>query len=244
MKRTALITGGASGIGRAVTEAFAALDYNCVVAYYSSQKPAHDLIRSLNERGVGCMSVQCDVSDGKSVGNLYEKVHSVFGFVDTVVNNAGVSHIKLFTDETDADYARVMNVNFKGAADVIKRFAPDMISRGFGRIINISSMWGVCGASAEALYSASKAGLIGLTKALAKELGPSGITVNAVAPGLIDTPMNADLSRAAIEEMIAATPMGRIGQPSDVAEAVCFLAGESASFITGQVLTVDGGLTV
>ena len=171
--------------------------------------------------------------------DLVPRAEAELGAADLLVNNAGVALFGLLQDCSDADFDRVVGVNLKGVFNCCKRALPAMIAAKRGAIVNISSMWGSVGASCEAVYSASKAGVIGLTKALAKEVGPSGITVNCVAPGVIDTPMNAMLSPEAKAELAAQTPLGRLGTPSDVADAVAFLA--EASFVTGQTLGVDGG---
>ena len=165
----------------------------------------------------------------------------MFGSADILINNAGIAQQKLFTDITDDDFTRMFDINVRGVFNCCRAALPYMIHKKHGRIINISSMWGVCGASCEVHYSASKAAVIGMTKALAKEVGPSGITVNCIAPGLIDTPMNANLSKETINELCEETPVGRIGTPEDIANAALFLASDSSSFITGQVLGVDGG---
>ena len=183
------------------------------------------------------------MSDREQIKQLAEKALAI-GTVDVLVNNAGLSYRELF-QFTDEDRVNdVLSVNLTSAMLLTKLLLPGMIARHDGRIINISSMWGVSGGSCEVHYSAAKAGLVGFTKALAKEVGPSGITVNCIAPGLIDTKMNRELDDQAKEEVIAETPMARIGLPEDVAAAVGFFAGKDASFITGQTLCVDGGITV
>jgi 3-oxoacyl-[acyl-carrier protein] reductase len=165
-----------------------------------------------------------------------------FGFVDTVINNAGVACDKILADCTEADFDKTVGINQKGVFNVSKAYSPDMTDRRFGRIINISSVWGEAGASAETLYSMTKAGVIGFTKALAKELAPSGVTVNAIAPGLIDTAMNKRLSKSDIAEFLKSVPLGRIGLPSDVAAAALFLASGTSGYITAQTIGVNGGM--
>ena len=236
--RNALITGGAKGIGRAVAQSLAARGFGVVICYNESESEARALADELNRTG-RALAVQADITDGEAVTRLKQRCDA-FGGIDTLVNNAGVALVKLFQDVTDAEYDRVMQVNVKGAFSVTRAFLPDMISNRFGRIINISSVYGVAGGSTEVVYSMSKAALIGLTKALAQEVALSGVTVNAVAPGAIDTDMTAGLSpddRRYTEQEI---PMGRFGRPQEVAAVVAMLA-EQSSYVTGQVINVTGG---
>lgn len=240
--RTALITGGAGGIGSEIARTLARKGYRIIVNYKSSRSAAESLASEIISGGGLCDTVEADVGNADAVKRMYEYTRS-FCRVDTLINNAGVSLIKLLQDTDTAEIERVLSVNVKGVIYVTKAYIPDMISAGFGRIINISSMWGVCGASMETVYSASKAAVDGFTRALAKEVGPSGITVNAVAPGLIDTKMNASLTESELRAVIDETPLGRIGSPKDVAAAVSFLADEN-SYITGEILNVNGGLVI
>ncbi len=240
--RTALITGGAKGIGAAVARKLAADGMNVVIAYRNSKGQATQLADELNGR-VRALAVACDVTDAKQVQALYRECRSAFGTVDTLINNAGVSLYKLLQDTTDADYDAVMNANCRGAFLTTRAFLPDMIAGRFGRIVNISSMWGVTGAAMETVYSMSKAAVIGLTKALAKEVGPSGVTVNAVAPGAIETDMLGGFSAQDLDALCDETPLGRIGKPTDIAAAVSYLASAD-SFVTGTVLHVNGGLVI
>lgn len=242
MTKTVLITGGAGGIGSAIAAKFAFAGYNVAISYCKSEAQALALCERLSGQ-TRTLAVRADVRDIEEVEAMAAHIRAVFGGVDILINNAGVSQIKLFTDCSAQEITESLDVNLKGAMLVSKTFAPQMVADKYGRIVNISSMWGICGASCEVPYSAAKAGLIGFTKALAKELGPSGITVNCVAPGLIATPMNDSLDKASLDAIIQDTPLCRIGTPEDVAEAVFFLASDAASFITGQTLTVDGGLT-
>ena len=244
MTMLALITGASGGIGSAISRKLASMGYDIAVHYHRSQKDAMLLCREIEERfGVSASAIQADLSDREQVKQLAEKALAI-GTVDVLVNNAGLSYRELFQFTEENRVNDVLSVNLTSAMLLTKLIVPGMIARHDGRIINISSMWGVSGGSCEVHYSAAKAGLVGFTKALAKEVGPSGITVNCIAPGLIDTKMNDELDEQAKEEVVAETPMARIGLPEDVAAAVGFFAGKDASFITGQTLCVDGGITV
>ena len=234
-----LISGGSRGIGRALVEGFTKNGDSVAFIYKSS----HDEARALSG-STGAIAICADVSNPTSVKIAAEEAISALGGVDVLVNNAGISQIKLFTDITDDDWANMINTNLSSAFYLTRAVLPTMISQKSGRIINIGSMWGKVGASCEVHYSASKAGLRGLTLALAKEVGPSRITVNAIEPGVIATEMNASLSPETIAELCEETPLCRIGTPSDVANAVLFLASEKASFITGQIIGVDGGFAI
>lgn len=244
MTMLALITGASGGIGSAISRKLASMGFDIAVHYHRSQKDAMLLCREIEERfGVSASAIQADLSDREQVKQLAEKALAI-GTVDVLVNNAGLSYRELFQFTEENRVNDVLSVNLTSAMLLTKLIVPSMIARHDGRIINISSMWGVSGGSCEVHYSAAKAGLVGFTKALAKEVGPSGITVNCIAPGLIDTKMNDELDEQAKEEVVAETPMARIGLPEDVAAAVGFFAGKEASFITGQTLCVDGGITV
>ncbi len=241
MKKTVIITGASGGIGSAIADAFALSGCNVVIGYNSSCEKAKALESRLLEKGCSVASFKADVSDSAQAQALVDFAKETFGGSYVLVNNAGIAQQKLFTDITDDDFDRMMSANVKSVFNCSRAVLPLMIHEKWGRIINISSMWGVCGASCEVHYSASKAAVIGMTKALAREVGPSGITVNCVAPGLIDTPMNKLLDEDTISALCEETPVGRIGTPEDVAKAVMFLADEASSFVTGQTLGVDGG---
>lgn len=229
-----LITGGTGAIGSALIEEFSRTD-DVVFTYNRSKKRAEEL-----EKQFRCTAVRMDISDYESVRTGVRSVLDCFRRIDVLVNNAGIAMIKPFLDYTAEDWDSVIDCDLNGCFRVTRAVAESMVSRKSGAIVNISSVWGVHGASCEVAYSAAKAGVIGFTKALAKELGASGIAVNAVAPGVIDSPMNSNhLSAADIEELCESTPLGRMGFPSEVAAAVRALAENR--FITGQVLGVDGG---
>ncbi len=231
---TVLITGGTGAIGRAIAAEFAATD-DVIITYNSRSEEAGRICSELH-----CTAVQMDVSDRASVDEAAAQVLKQFGHVDILVNNAGISQIGLFTDVTQSDWDRMLGVNLTGCFNVTQAFLKPMISRRRGAIVNISSVWGVHGASCEVAYSTAKAGMIGMTKALAKELGASGITVNCIAPGVIDSPMNSShLSEDELRELAESTPLMRLGRAEEVAKAVRAVAENG--FITGQVLGVDGG---
>lgn len=229
----ALITGASRGIGAACAKALSSAGYDVIINYNSSEAAALTLADKLHAK-----AVRADVSDAAQVKDMFEQI----GGVDVLVCNAGISMFKMFCDTTIDDWHKVFSVNFGGTVNCIQQALPHMVHNKFGRIITVSSIWGIAGASCESAYSASKAAVIGLTKSLAKELGPSGITVNCVAPGVIDTDMNAHLTDDIISELKEETPLCSIGKPEDIASAVCYLA--SAGFVTGQVLGVNGGFLI
>ncbi len=241
MNQTVLITGASRGIGRAAAVALARNGYNVAVNYCKSKEKAAALADELNSYGVMTAAYQADVSDKTEVEEMFRKAEQELGKISALVNNAGIAEQILFSDITEEKWDRMFAVNVKGAYNCTQAVLPSMIHEKYGRIINVSSIWGISGASCEVHYSASKAALIGFTKALAKEVGLSGITVNCVAPGVIGTDMNAAISGEILEELKENTPLNRIGTSEDVAEAILFLASDKASFITGQTLSVDGG---
>ncbi len=240
--RTVFITGASRGIGRACALLFAENGYRIAANYLQDDEAALSLKAEIEKNGGTCSLYKADISDSASAAEIIKQAETDLGGLDVLINNAGISQQKLFDTITDSDFDRMLSVNTKGTFNCSREASRIMIRCHSGRIINISSMWGVTGGSMEVHYSASKAAVIGMTKALAKELGPSGITVNCIAPGLIDTDMNSCHSPETIKEIVESTPMMRIGTPRDVALAALFFAGEDASFITGQVLGVDGGL--
>lgn len=240
-KRVALVTGGAKGIGKAIALKLADAGFSLAINYRTSEKEANELVSYLQSRGVNALAIRADLSKRDEVKKMYETCKAYFGFVDTVINNAGVSQYKMFCDCTDEDYDFIMNNNLRSAVNVCSLFSPDMLSNNFGRIVNISSVWGEQGASMEVLYSASKAGVIGLSKALNAELAPSGVIVNAVTPGFIDTDMNAHLSTEDVDAFTQSVSVGRIGKPSEVADVVELLTRRDL-YIAGAVIPVNGGL--
>ena len=237
--QTVLITGGARGIGKAMVEVFSANGYKVAFTYKKSEYAAKSLAES-----TGALAICADSARECDVTRAVERAREALGHIDCLINNAGVSAFSLFTDISLDDWNDMLSVNLTGAFLYTKAVLSDMISKKSGRIINISSMWGIVGSSCEVHYSTAKAGLIGMTKALAKELGPSGITVNAIAPGVIDTEMNKMLSDDDRAALIDETPLMKIGTPEDVANAALFLASEKASFITGEVMNLSGGFIV
>lgn len=236
-----LISGASRGIGRAAAFAFARAAWFVGVNYCQSEKEAQEVVASIADIGGLACALQGDVRSPADCAAMVQTMEARFGPLDALVNNAGISLPGLFSDVSGADWQRTLDVNLTGARNMAAAVLPGMISRKRGAIVNVSSMWGRCGASCEVAYSAAKAGLIGFTKALAREVGPSNIRVNCVAPGVIQTDMNAALTPKDMAALSEATPLCRIGQPAEVAEAILFLAGPSASFITAQVLGVDGG---
>lgn len=238
-KRVVLITGGSRGIGAAAARRFAAGGDQVIINYCRSQERAEALAAE-----IGGWAVQADVSDPEQVKKMVDNVLENFCQLDILICNAGIAQQKLFGDLTDQDWRRMFAVNVDGMFYTIRAALPQFIHRKEGRILTVSSMWGQVGGSCEVAYSAAKAAVIGMTKALAKELGPSGITVNCVSPGVIDTEMNANLGPEDLAALAEETPLGTIGRPEDVAEALWYLASPGAKFITGQVLAPNGGLIV
>ena len=241
---TVLITGASRGIGRAAALLFGKNGWNVAVNYRANEAAAQSLKEELEAMGVKCLPVQADVADAVQVRRMISMVEYTFGGIDVLVNNAGIAQQKLFTQLTEEDWDRMFDVHVKGTFHCTQAVLPLMIGARKGSIVNVSSMWGQVGGACEVHYSAAKAAVIGMTKALAKELGLSGIRVNCVAPGVIDTEMNGMLDEDTMEALKEQTPLGTIGTPEQVAKAIWFLACEDSSFITGQVLSPNGGFVI
>lgn len=239
MSKNILIIGGSRGIGAEAVRKFTEAGDRVVFTYHKSELAAEAL-----QQETGATPVRCDVKHSDSVKIATDKATSVLGHIDVLICNAAIADFNLITDISDSRWAEIIDTNLNGVFYCIKNVLPGMISRKSGSIITVSSMWGQVGASCEIAYSTAKAGVIGLTKALAKEVGPSGIRVNCIAPGMIDTEMNANVSEAVSLEIAEETPLCRIGKPAEVAETMRFLASDQASFITGQIIGVNGGLIV
>lgn len=241
MGKTAFVTGGSRGIGRAVVRRLAAEGYAVGINYLRSREQAEVLAAELREQGCRALAVQADVADREAVTAAVRQVEAAFGPVTALVNNAGIAQNDLFQDTPEELWRRMFAVHADGAFHTIQAVLPHMLHEKAGGIVNISSIWGLRGASCEVAYAASKAAVIGLTRSLAMELAPSHIRVNCVAPGVIETDMVKGLGEETVASLVDQTPAGRLGSPEDVAKAVAFLLREDADFITGQVLTVDGG---
>jgi 3-oxoacyl-[acyl-carrier protein] reductase len=241
--KVALVTGGAKGIGAGIVKVLAK-KYYVIINYLTSEKEALSLQEKVKQNGGFSECYKCDITNFDETKKMVDYVLKKFGRIDCLVNNAGISESKLFTDETMQEYSRVINTNLNSAIYLTKLVAPSMISHNEGKIINVSSIWGVVGGSMEVSYSVSKAGLIGFTKALAKELALSNIQVNAIAPGAIDTDMMKEYSDEDVEEFCKTVPMGRLGSVAEVACIIKLLIDEDSSFITGQVFGSNGGLVM
>ena len=234
-----LITGGSRGIGRALVERFCADGHTVTFLYYKNTESAQEVVRT-----TGSVAIQADIKNTQEVNDAIDTAVSSMGGIDILINNAGVSQFKLFSDITNSDWDNMLSTNLSGTFYVTRKVIPHMVRQQNGRIIMIGSMWGKVGASCEAHYSATKAALRGMTMALAKELGPSHITVNCIEPGVIKTDMNASLDETALTALCEETPLGRIGEPHEVASLAAFLASDEASFITGQCIGIDGGFAI
>lgn len=242
--KVAIVTGGTRGIGRAIALKLADQGANIVINYRNSDKEAEELKSILEGKGVKVLTVKCDISNFEDSKNLMDKCKEVFGKIDILVNNAGITKDTLIMRMKEEDFDNVIDVNLKGTFNCAKHASAIMLKQRFGKIINMTSVVGIAGNAGQVNYAASKAGVIGLTKSLAKELGSRGITVNAVAPGFINTDMTASLSEKVKEEASKNIPLKRLGDPEDVANLVGFLASDAANYITGQVINVDGGMVI
>lgn len=239
LAKVVLVTGGSRGIGKAVCEKFAAEGYTVAVNYEKSREKAESLAEK-----IGGKAYCADVSDYCAVCSMFDKIEAELGEVSVLVNNAAISTFGLFQDCTDEEWERIFGVNVKGVFNCSKRAVGNMLKNQSGSIVNISSIWGVTGGSCECHYSATKAAVIGYTKAMAKELGPSGIRINCIAPGAVDTEMNARFTKEDLEAVAEESALGYIGKPEEIAEAVFFAASEKASYMTGAVINVNGGSVI
>lgn len=244
MKQTAIVTGGSRGIGRAVAMRLAKDGMNLVINYRGNSAAAEETERLCRELGAEVLLVQGDVSCAEDCEKLAAQAKEAFGRVDVLVNNAGITRDGLLARMTEEDFRAVLDVNLVGPWNMIKAVNRIMMKQRYGRIVNLSSVTGLMGNMGQTNYAAAKAGIVGMTKSYAREVAGRGITVNAVAPGFIDTDMTEAMPEGAKDKIITGIPMGRTGKPEDVAEAVAFLASEQAGYITGEVLRVDGGMAM
>lgn len=243
MFKTALITGASGGIGAQTARLLAREGYRLALHFHQNREAAQRLAEELSAV-TDVAAVQGDLTDSRQVSAVFEEAEQTLGPVSLLVNNAGVARQKLLADVTDGEWDEMLAANLSSVFYCCRRAIPAMVREKAGKIINISSIWGICGASCEAPYSAAKAGVIGLTRSLAKELGPSGIQVNCIAPGVIDTPMNRALTDADKSALCEETPLGRMGAPYDIAAAVLYLASPAGDFVTGQVISPNGGMVI
>lgn len=239
MSKLAIVTGASKGIGREIAKTLAKNKIKVIANYNNSEKEAKELKEELKKEGIEIDIVKADVSTREGTSQLAKYVLEKYKKIDILINNAGISEYKLFTDATDEDWQRVINTNLYSAFAMSQEVIPSMVHKKEGLIINISSAWGVVGGALEVIYSVSKAGMDGLTKALAKELGPSNIRVNSIAPGMINTKMNSNLNDEEIENLKEETPLGKIGEPKDIAKCIKWLIEDE--FTTGQIISINGG---
>lgn len=242
--KVALVTGAGKGIGKEIALELARGGAKCVINYASSAAGAESVAEEIRAMGSEAMTYKCDVSDADAVQKMITDVMEQYGRIDILVNNAGITKDGLMLKMTEADFMAVLDINLKGAFNCMKAVTKPMMKQRYGRIINITSIVGIIGNAGQVNYAASKAGLIGMTKSTARELASRNITVNAVAPGFIETDMTDVLPDSVKEQLLAQIPMKKLGQTGDIANAVCFLADEKASYITGQVLQVNGGMAM
>ncbi|MEW9096800.1 MAG: 3-oxoacyl-[acyl-carrier-protein] reductase [Clostridiaceae bacterium] len=242
--KTAVVTGGTRGIGKAIALKLADLGANIVINYRSSGKVVEEVIKEIENKGVRAIAVQGDVSNFKEAENIVKSAIDTFNSLDILVNNAGITADGLIMRMKEEDFDKVIQVNLKGAFNCIRHTTPYMVKQRYGKIINISSVVGITGNAGQSNYAAAKAGIIGLTKSVARELAARGINVNAVAPGFIQTDMTEVLSDKVKESSLNNIPLKKFGKPEDVGELVAFLASDKSSYITGQVINVDGGMVI
>lgn len=238
--KSVLITGASRGIGRAIAFTLAKSGAKVFVNFNQSKEMAFDLVERIRKIGGTAFCYKADVREREDVRKMVKAADVNIGRINTVINNAGIADYNLFTEITDEKWNEVLDTHIKGTYNVLKETLPGMLEQKSGCIINISSIWGIHGASMEVAYSTAKGAIIAMTKALAKEMGPSGIRVNAIAPGIIKTDMIANFSDTEIEDMIADIPAGRLGTPEDIAQTAAFLISDEAKYMTGQIITVDG----
>jgi len=240
-EQTVLITGASRGIGAAIAQRFASVGMNVVIHYLQSHELANEVARSCMQYGARVMTITADLQSKAQIDKMHEKLLSYGMLPDILINNAGISHYGLLSDVSEEEWDRVMSINLKAPFLLSQAFLPHMVTQKYGRIINVSSIWGLAGASCEVVYSTAKGGINAFTKALAKELAPSGITVNAVAPGAVDTDMMQSFDAAEKSDIENDIPMGRFALPDEIASLVYFLALPESSYITGQIISPNGG---
>lgn len=242
--KVALVTGAGRGIGREIALTLAGYGADVIVNYNGSKEKAQEVVHEIESMGRKAAAAQCSVADFDACGNMITDMLAMFGHIDILVNNAGITKDNLMIKMTDEDFDAVIATNLKGTFNIMKHMYRPFLKQKAGRIINMTSVSGILGNAGQANYAASKAGVIGLTKSAARELASRSITVNAVAPGYIDTDMTQAMTDTAKEATLKQIPLGRVGTPKDIAEAVAFLASDRASYITGQVISVDGGMAI
>ena len=242
--KIALVTGAAKGIGKAIALALAADGAAVIVNYNGSKDRAEQTVEEIKALGADAIAYQCNVADTKAVDDMIKEIIRIYGRLDILVNNAGITRDNLIMKMTEEDFDAVINANLKGCFNTIKAVSRQMLKQRSGRIINLASVSGILGNAGQANYAASKAGIIGLTKTMARELASRGITVNAVAPGFVDTDMTQTLSDSIKAAATAQIPLGHFGRPEDIASMAAYLASEKASYITGQIISVDGGMAI
>ena len=242
MKKTVLITGASGGIGSAIAKTFALNGYDVIIHYNENDENAKMLSSMMKEAGINCLCVKADFENYDDIKSLADI--AIENEIDVLINNAGIPDTMLFSEQTPENISRVINLNLTSSIILTSMITPMMISAKRGNIINISSIWGECGASCEVVYSAAKAGIIGFTKALAKELAPCGIRVNCIAPGVINTGMTKEHSKKTLSDLKENTPLGRLGEANDIANGALFLSSMKADFITGEILKINGGFFI